>query len=111
MTIKMEICLQRVASLTTEPNGRRSFTSDFRIQDIMDNASPVSIYLVLNPTNIQRLKPLVRLFISQLVFILMPKMEFSGGQIKASYKHQLLLSWSRKVFYFKAEREFLQRRA
>ena len=42
-------------------------TSDFRIQDIMDNDSPVSLYLVLNPTNIQRLKPLVRLFISQLV--------------------------------------------
>ena len=65
--------------------------SDFRIQDIMDNASPVSLYLVLNPTNIQRLKPLVRLFISQLVFILMPEMEFSGGQMKAPYKHRLLL--------------------
>ena len=66
-------------------------TSDFRIQDIMDNDSPVSLYLVLNPTNIQRLKPLVRLFISQLVFILMPEMEFSGGQMKAPYKHRLLL--------------------
>ena len=57
----------------------------------MDNSSPVSLYLVLNPTNIQRLKPVVRLFISQLVFILMPEMEFSGGQMKAPYKHRLLL--------------------
>jgi type IV secretion system protein VirD4 len=57
----------------------------------MDNKSPVLLYLVLNPTNIQRLKPLVRLFMSQLVFILMPEMEFSGGQMKAPYKHRLLL--------------------
>ena len=78
--------------LYTDPVvARNTAVSDFRIQDIMDNDSPVSLYLVLNPTNIQRLKPLVRLFISQLVFILMPEMEFSGGQMKAPYKHRLLL--------------------
>ena len=53
--------------LYTDPVvARNTAVSDFRIQDIMDNDSPVSLYLVLNPTNIQRLKPLVRLFISQL---------------------------------------------
>ena len=78
--------------LYTDPVvARNTSVSDFRIQDVMDNESPVSLYLVLNPTNIQRLKPLVRLFISQLVFILMPEMEFSGGQMKAPYKHRLLL--------------------
>ena len=78
--------------LYTDPVvARNTAVSDFRIQDIMDNDSPVSLYLVLNPTNIQRLKPLVRLFISQLIFILMPEMEFKGGQMKAPYKHRLLL--------------------
>ena len=78
--------------LYTDPVvARNTAMSDFRIQDVMDNEAPVSLYLVLNPTNIQRLKPLVRLFISQLVFILMPEMEFKGGQMKAPYKHRLLL--------------------
>ena len=78
--------------LYTDPVvARNTAVSDFRIQDVMDNESPVSLYLVLNQTNIQRLKQLFRLFISQLVFILMPEMEFKGGQMKAPYKHRLLL--------------------
>ena len=78
--------------LYTDPIvARNTAQSDFHIKDVMDADAPVSLYLVLNPTNIQRLKPLVRLFISQLVFILMPEMSFSGGQMKAPYKHRLLL--------------------
>ncbi|MBQ7262089.1 MAG: type IV secretory system conjugative DNA transfer family protein [Synergistaceae bacterium] len=78
--------------LYTDPIvARNTAKSDFRIKDIMDADQPVSLYLVLNPTNIQRLKPLVRLFLSQLIFNLMPEMEFSGGQMKAPYKHRLLL--------------------
>ena len=78
--------------LYTDPVVKRNTAhSDFRIRDIMDSDAPVSLYLVLNPTNIQCLKPLVRLFLSQLIFILMPEMEFRGGQMKAPYKHRLLL--------------------
>lgn len=78
--------------LYTDPIvARNTARSDFRITDIMDSDAPVSLYLVLNPTNIQRLKPLVRLFLAQLVYILMPEMEFQGGQMKAPYKHRLLL--------------------
>ena len=78
--------------LYTDPIvARNTARSDFKIKDIMDSDAPVSLYLVLNPTNIQRLKPLVRLFLSQLIFILMPEMEFSSGQMKAPYKHRLLL--------------------
>lgn len=78
--------------LYTDPIvARNTARSDFRIRDIMDSDAPVSLYLVLNPTNIQRLKPLVRLFLAQLVYILMPEMEFQGGRMKAPYKHRLLL--------------------
>lgn len=78
--------------LYTDPVVKRNTAySDFRIRDIVDGDAPVSLYLVLNPTNIQRLKPLVRLFLSQLIFILMPEMEFQGGQMKVPYKHRLLL--------------------
>ena len=31
---------------------RNTARSDFKIQDIMDSDDPVSLYLVLNPTNI-----------------------------------------------------------
>lgn len=40
--------------------------SDFRISDLMDADKPVSLYLVVPPSDIDRLKPLVRLIINQI---------------------------------------------
>lgn len=65
--------------------------SEFRIADLMNAEQPVSLYLVIRPSDKDRLKPLVRLLLNQLVRIPTEHMEFSGGRSVASYKHRLLL--------------------
>jgi len=41
--------------------------SDFRIRDLMHNEDPVSLYLVVRPADADRLRPLIRLVITQIV--------------------------------------------
>ncbi|NDV26908.1 type IV secretory system conjugative DNA transfer family protein [Desulfovibrio sp. JC010] len=64
---------------------------DFRIADLMNSEQPVSLYLVIRPSDIDRLRPLVRLILNIVLRRLTEEMEFSGGQVKANYKHRLLL--------------------
>ncbi|WP_415713365.1 type IV secretory system conjugative DNA transfer family protein [Maridesulfovibrio sp.] len=64
---------------------------DFRIADIMNSEQPVSLYLVIRPSDIDRLRPLVRLILNIVLRRLTEEMEFSGGEVKAGYKHRLLL--------------------
>ena len=65
--------------------------SDFRIADLMRHEDPVTLYIVVDPSNKDRLKPLVRLLITQIVRGLTPRMEFKDGVAVATYKHRLLL--------------------
>ena len=65
--------------------------SDFRVADLMNRDEAVNLYLVVSPADIDRLRPLLRIFASQLLGRLTEKMEFGGGGTKASYKHRLLL--------------------
>lgn len=65
--------------------------SDFSIQDLMNDDDPVSLYLVVRPSDADRLRPLIRLLITQIVRRLTEKMEFEGGRSVAHYKHRLLL--------------------
>ena len=64
---------------------------DFRIADLMNSDEPVSLYLVIRPSDIDRLRPLVRLILNIVLRRLTEEMEFSNGQVKANYKHRLLL--------------------
>lgn len=70
---------------------RNSATSGFRLIDLMNHEQPVSLYLVLNPASIRRIRPLVRLFLTQMIYALMPEMEFRKGEQQAPYRHRLLL--------------------
>lgn len=65
--------------------------SEFAIDDLMDLDSPVSLYLVVRPNDIQRLKPLVRLLINQIISRRTEKMEFKDGRTVKHYKNRLLL--------------------
>lgn len=65
--------------------------SNFRIRDIMNNDSPVSLYIVTKPGDKQRLKPLVRVFIDMILRVLADDLKFSEGQPVKNYKHKLLL--------------------
>lgn len=70
---------------------KNTSVSEFKISDLMNHDRPVSLYLIVPPSDKDRLKPLLRLVINQIVRTLTRKMEFSGGKFKKSYKHRLLL--------------------
>lgn len=61
---------------------------DWRIADLMDAKHPVSLYLVVPPSDISRTKPLVRLVLNQIGRHLTEKLE---GDPAKHRKHQLLM--------------------
>jgi len=63
-------------------------TCDWRISDLVDAANPVSLYLVVPPSDISRTKPLVRLILNQIGRHLTEKLE---GDHAKRRKHQLLM--------------------
>ena len=64
--------------------------SDFTIESLMQQKS--SLYLVVPPSDKDRLKPLLRLVINQVVRRLTEKMEFDEtGASKSRYPHKMLL--------------------
>ena len=71
--------------------GRNTAASDFTIRELMNDDKPVSLYLVVPPSDKDRLRPLIRLIINQIVRGLTEKMEFKDGRSTAGYKHRMLL--------------------
>ena len=61
---------------------------DWRIQDLMDAARPVSLYLVIPPSDISRTKPLVRLILNQIGRRLTERLE---GDPAKRRRHRLLM--------------------
>ena len=51
----------------------------------------MSLYLVVRPSDSDRLRPLIRLVITQIVRGLTEKIEFAAGKSVAHYRHRLLL--------------------
>ena len=65
--------------------------SSFHIKDLMNHERPMSLYLVVKPVDKDRIRPFVRLFITQVIRRLADTMEFKDGQQVRTYKHRLLL--------------------
>ena len=65
--------------------------SDFHVEDLMHGENPVSLYLVVRPADADRLRPLVRLVLTQIVRRLTETMRFKDGRSVADYQHRLLL--------------------
>ncbi|MDC7682142.1 conjugal transfer protein TraG [Asticcacaulis sp. BYS171W] len=61
---------------------------DWRISDLMDAERPVSLFLVIPPSDISRTKPLVRLILNQIGRRLTERLE---GDPDKRRKHQLLM--------------------
>ena len=61
---------------------------DWRIADLVDAPRPVSLYLVIPPSDISRTKPLVRLVLNQIGRRLTERLE---GDPSKSRKHKLLM--------------------
>jgi type IV secretion system protein VirD4 len=64
--------------------------SDFTINDLVNHKRPVSLYLVVPPSDKIRLRPLIRLMLTMTVNRLTEKMVFQGSEQKRN-KHRLLL--------------------
>ncbi len=66
-------------------------TSDFRIRDLMHGPAPVTLYLVTQPADKDRLRPLVRILVNMTLRLLADRIGFEAGRPKPLYKHRLLL--------------------
>jgi type IV secretion system protein VirD4 len=64
--------------------------SDFRINDLVNHARPVSLYLVVPPSDKIRLRPLIRLMLTMIVNRLTEKMVFQGSEQQKNI-HRLLV--------------------
>jgi type IV secretion system protein VirD4 len=67
---------------------RNTAESDFRIADLMNADAPVSLYLVVPPSDLARTRPIVRLILNQIGRRLTESMEVGA---KNAYRHRLLL--------------------
>ena len=66
---------------------RNTSVSDFRVEDLMNADAPVSLYLVVPPSDIDRTRPLIRLMLNQIGKRLTETMSFGD---KPAYRHRLL---------------------
>ena len=69
---------------------RNTSRSDFRIRDLMHYVDPVSLYIITQPNDKARLRPLVRIVVNMIVRLLADKMDFENGRPKPAYKNKLL---------------------
>jgi len=67
--------------------------SDFKIRDLMDNDSPVSLYVSVEPRDLIRLTPLLRILMTQIILGLTENMEFDSEGEQVRRNHKLLLLW------------------
>lgn len=66
---------------------RNTAVSDFAIADLMDADNPVSLYIVIPPSDADRTKPLVRLILNQIG----RRLTESMGQDGKPHRHELLM--------------------
>ena len=81
-------------SLYRDPLVRKNTSrSDFRIHDLMNHEQPVTLYLVVRPSDKDRLRPLVRLVLNQIVRTLTRDelKRLPDGRFVSPHKRQMLL--------------------
>jgi type IV secretion system protein VirD4 len=65
--------------------------SDFRVHDLMNHRTPVDLYLVVSPTDINRVRPLLRLILNLIISRICERMEFENGLQKKPARRLLML--------------------
>lgn len=79
-------------SLFRDPIVARNVSkSEFRIKDLMNYEDPVSLYIVTQPNDKARLRPLVRIIINMIIRLNADEMSFKDGLPIKSYKHRMLM--------------------
>ena len=80
-------------SLYRDPIVARNVSqSNFRIRDLMNHDTPVSLYIVTQPNDKARLRPLVRVMVNMVVRLLADKMEFDRVAAQMPWWRRLLAS-------------------
>ncbi len=78
--------------------------SEFKVSDLMNHEKPITLYLVVRAEDKDRMKPLMRLIINQLVRVLLrPEITFVEGRPKPPHKHRMLLMLDEFPSYGKLE--------
>ncbi|SOD98574.1 type IV secretory system conjugative DNA transfer family protein [Caenispirillum bisanense] len=65
--------------------------SDFTVADLMHGAAPAALYLMVPPSDIGRVRPLLRIMMTLILSRLTESMAFADGRSVAGYQHRLLL--------------------
>ena len=78
--------------------------SDFKMADLMNHEKPVTLYLVVRAEDKDRMRPLMRLIINQLVRVLLrPEITYREGRPVRPHRHRLLLMLDEFPSYGKLE--------
>ena len=78
--------------------------SDFHIHDLMNGDRPISLYIIVNADNKDRMKPLMRLILNQIVRVLLrPEIVYENGRALMPHQHRLLLLLDEFPSYGKLE--------
>lgn len=70
---------------------KNTSTSDFKLIDLMASKEPISLYLVIEPGDLQSLAPLLRIILTQCISALTPEMDYSGNNNKIKFNNRLLM--------------------
>ena len=70
---------------------KNTAVSDFSLRDLLDPSCEVSLYLVLQPNDIDKLRPILRLFVNTMLSKLVRDMKFDTAKDGAKPKKQRLL--------------------
>lgn len=65
--------------------------SDFRVDDLVNGENPATLYIIVPPSDKDRLKPLTRLLLALIINRLTETMKFDGGRSIQPHKHRLLM--------------------
>ncbi len=65
--------------------------SEFKISDLVNHERPVSLYLVVPMASRDRLRPLIRLILNQIVRTLTTTLAYKDGRAVSANRHPLLL--------------------
>jgi type IV secretion system protein VirD4 len=65
--------------------------SDVTISDLSNYRDPITLYIISQPADKNRLRPLIRIVINMIARNLSGKLGFEKGRPKPNYKHRLLL--------------------
>ena len=65
--------------------------SSFKLLDLMNRDKPVAFYFTVKPTDLARLQPFIRIFVTLMINTLADEQSHSEGRAKMIHKHRLLL--------------------